>query len=491
MRKILVLTCGSVLTIGLASCADKQLDVTEPSAKGGPCDPLIDPETADGPHCAEGLACDPVAGVSDTWVCGEPLWIHGMVIDLQTEEPLEGALVNGLDRTGAPLGEIAVTDAMGHYELQVSAPREPDGELASDINYTLQAFARDYLPFPSGIRVALPIHAAEAVYDEELKLSVIEGPLTTVGLVMLPEELRGGVTVTGTVGGIEPGGTLVVAEGVSGERVAQYGVSDRAGAYTIFNVQAGEAAIVGYRRGLELAATTTAVATADLAEIDLAAVAEGEENLAAVSGSVQIVNAPGGSVTSVVLVPVSVFNTTLERGPVPFGLRSPDPGLDPDVTGTFRIPGVPAGTYKVLAAFENDELVRDPDTSIGGTELQEVTVVAGEAVTVDASFKITEALAVVAPGAEEPTRTSATPTFEFDDDSSEKSYIVRVFDVFGDLVWENTMVPEVSGSETVQVPYEGEALTSGLYYQFRAISLDGKGVPLSATEDLRGVFVVE
>src|SRR5690606_15763490 len=108
-----------------------------------------------------GLACDPVAGETDVWVCGEPLQIHGLVIDLQTEAPIEGALVNGQDRTGAPLGEVAVTDASGHYELHVSAPRTPDGELATDINYTLQAFARDYLPFPSGIRVALPIHASE------------------------------------------------------------------------------------------------------------------------------------------------------------------------------------------------------------------------------------------------------------------------------------------------------------------------------------------
>jgi hypothetical protein len=176
---------------------------------------------------------------------------------------------------------------------------------------------------------------------------------------------------------------------------------------------------------------------------------------------------------------------------VPFGLRVPDPGRQPDVEGTFRFAGVPAGTYKVLAAFENDRLVRDPDLSIGGTALQEVTVAAGEAVTVDAGFKITEALAVVSPGAEEPTATSAKPTFEFADDSSEKGYIVRVFDVFGELVWEDAEVPSVSGSKTVQVPYEGPPLTRGLYYQFRALSVDGKGVPLSATEDLRGVFRVE
>jgi hypothetical protein len=36
-----------------------------------------------------------------------------------------------------------------------------------------------------------------------------------------------------------------------------------------------------------------------------------------------------------------------------------------------------------------------------------------------------------------------------------------VFDVFGALVWENAMVPGVSGSKTVEVPYQGPALTPG------------------------------
>jgi hypothetical protein len=183
-----------------------------------------------------------------------------------------------------------------------------------------------------------------------------------------------------------------------------------------------------------------------------------------------------------------VFNTNLLRGPIPFGLRAPDPGQSPDISNSFTIPGVPAGTYKVLAAFENDLLVRDPDLSIGGTSLQEITVAAGKPTTLAESFKVTEALAVVSPGKDEPERVSGTPTFIFADDSSEDSYIVRVFDGFGALIWENAMVPGVSGSDTVEVPYQGPALVPGAYYQFRAISVKKK-VALSATEDLRGVFI--
>lgn len=493
MRNPHLLALGICLSIGLHACADKNVEVTEPSEKGGPCDLTPTPEGMPTQPCAPGLACDPVAGMTDVQVCGEPVQIHGMVIDLQTQAPIAGALVNGLDRTGAPLGNVAVTDAMGMYQLQVSAPRKEDGTLSEDVSYTMQAFARDYAPFPSGIRVALPINASIAVYDDALKASVIESPLTTIGLVQLPADQRGGVTITGTVGGVTPGGTLVVAEGTSGDNVAPYGVADLAGSYTLFNVQPGAATVVGYRRGLELTPASVDVGDVDLEKVDLAAVAEGEDMLGKVDGTVQIVNAPGGSVTSVVLVPVSVFNGALQRGPVPFGLRSPDPGIAPDVSGTFAIPGVPAGTYKVLAAFENDILVRDPDTSIGGTNLQEVTVAPAQAVTVPEGFKITESLAVVAPGAEEPTEVGPMPTFEFADDSSEDYYIVRVFDVFGELLWENPMVPGVSGDPTVLVPYEGPALTPGLFYQFRAISMRDKGgaTAISQTEDLRGVFLVQ
>lgn len=458
----------------------------EAAQKGGACAPV----GVEGARCADGLACDPVDGQDGVYVCGEPVEIHGSVIDLQSGAAIEGALVNALDRTGAPLGTVAVTDAAGLYELVVSAPRDENGELSATAKFTLQAFARDYLPFPSGIRIALPVDGSQATYDAELKVHVIENPLTTVGLIMLPEDRRGGVTVTGKVGGVRPGGTLVVAEGVGIEGAAQYGVADLEGEYTIFNVQAGDATVVGYHRGLELTPATVTIGTADATGVDLAVVAEGEDALAQVSGSVNIVNAPGGSVTSVVLVPVSVFNEALERGPVPFGLRSPNPGVEPNVEGTFTIPGVPAGTYKALAAFENEFLVRDPDTSIGGTMLQEVTVAADQDVTLDASFKITEALAVVSPGRDAPEPTSATPTFVFADDSSEDRYIVRVFDVFGAMIWEDTMIPAVKGSKTVEVTYAGPALVSGLYYQFRALSVKGD-VPISATEDLRGVFVVE
>jgi len=469
----------------LFACQPRDVDVSEAADKGGECNPdFADQEDPEGSPCLEGLRCEQVVD-SEVFVCGAPVRIHGQVVDIATSAPIAGALVNGLDRTGAPLGEIAVTDAAGHYELEVSAPRDMAGEIAADAQYTLQGFAVDYAPFPSGIRIALPISAADGVYDDELAATVIDNPSTIVGLIQLPADQRGGVTISGHVLGVDPGGTFVVAEGPAN---APYGVADATGAYTLFNVKAGSVSLHGYRRGLEVTPREVAVAGEPLIDVDLEVSAEGNDALAAVSGSVNIVNAPGGSLTSVVLVPVSVFNTNLERGPIPFGLRAPDPGRSPDIDNTFTIPGVPAGKYKVLAAFENDLLVRDPDISIGGTALQEITVAAGQDTTLDASFKITEALAVVSPGKDVPEKVSGKPTFVFADDSSEDRYIVRVFDVYGTMIWEDTMVPAVKGGKTVDVPYMGPALSPGGYYQFRALSVKDD-VAISATEDLRGVFI--
>jgi hypothetical protein len=148
----------------------------------------------------------------------------------------------------------------------------------------------------------------------------------------------------------------------------------------------------------------------------------------------------------------------------------------------------------VLAAFENDDLVRDPDEAIGGTAIMSVSV-AGAPVDV-AGFKITGALAVVAPGAEAPELLSGAPRFEWVDDSSEDGYEVTVLDTFGTEVWKDTEVPRVTGSTNVTLEYGGPELSSG-YYQFRAVSwrdATGKGAGtrtyISATEDLKGVFIV-
>lgn len=496
-----------VLGLALGSCADEQMDVgDDPPAKGEGCEPADKGADADEDAeqvCAEGLVCESVAGGGDH-VCAVPFEIHGVVFDALTGDPIEGALVAAMDETSAPVTDVAVTDADGRYVLEVAASRDENGEL-TDAKWRLMVSADGYQQFPAGVRPAIPVDATDAAQeggaedgtgdgtggDGETETPwVVDNATTDVGLIPLPSDQAGGVSISGTVAGEDPAGTLVVAEGA--DTPAPRAVADLSGHYTIFNVPAGAATVAGYRGGLELEPATVTVADADLVDVDLGLVAEGLEGLGTVDGSVNIVNAPGGSVTSIVLIPVSVYNEVLERGPVPFGLRAPDPGVPFNVSSAFAIEGVPAGTYKVLAAFENDDLVRDPDESIAGTQIQEITVGEGQAVTIDASFKITEALEVVSPGADTPELVTSAPTFVWVDDSSENFYELEVFDALGEKVWEDLMVPRVTGSGNVEVPYGGDALTPGMYYQFRATSKkdtnDGP-VSISRTEDLRGVFV--
>lgn len=455
---------------GLLACEVRVLDVSGQASEGAACG--LDEDCRDGAVCA---------GLDDARVCAAPVEILGRVIDVATQAGIPGARVHGQDSGGALPGRVAISDEDGRYVLSLGVPRDAAGAPLPG-TVTLAAFAAGHRPFPEGLRVALPIAVGEAAFDEKRGAYVVgESANTTIGLIAAA---GGGVTISGTVGGDAPGGTLVVAEAA----MSVYGLADSDGTYALFDVPPGKAKVRGYRRGVSLVARDVMVDREDLAGVDLAV---DERAPGSVTGSVMLVDPGAGDATSVVLVPAALFDEALARGPVPFGLRAPEPGRAPDVTGAFEIAGVPAGKYRVLAGFENDLLVRDPDGQIGGTMVPEVDVKAGAAAKAG-SFKVTAALAVVGPGADGPEVVGGAPTFTFAQDPGAESYLVRVYDELGTMVWETT-APKAAGNDPIAVAYAGPALTSGAYYQFRAVSLkDADGMQaLSTTEDLRGVFVVE
>ena len=459
------------------------------------------------PICAPGLACESLAD-ADGYVCGAALELHGRVTDALSGAAIEGALVTALNEVGEPVTDVVTTDACGEYVLPVHVRRLPDGTFAEALQWNLTVSARDHQPFPAGLRPALPIDMADAIPDpdgpptdatggsetggETGEMSyvgdIIDNAATSVALIPLGADAQG-VAISGTVAGEGTAGTLVVAEG--GPVPAPYAITDASGVYTIFNVPAGMVTLRGYRGGLEVEPGSVMVGDADVTAVDLAVVSNDPAAFGQVGGSLNIVNAPGGTATSVVLTPASVFNAMLERGPVPLGLRTPRAPMAPNVSSDFEIPAVPSGTYKVLVAFENDFLVRDPDAGIAGTAIQEVTLAFGESATAPDGFKVTEALAVVGPGVDGPEVVDATPTLSWADDSSEDGYDLVVFDALGDIAW-MTEVPGASGGGNVEAMYAGDPLTSGMYYQFRVTSWreqpSGR-LYISRTEDLRGVFV--
>jgi hypothetical protein len=428
------------------------------------------PETDAGCESLPGTVCEEVEGGYPA--CFAPVTLGGQVFDLATDGAIEGAHVVARDANFAAVSGVAITDAAGHYEIAVPVRRTPDGALL-ETDVFLRADASGYQTFPNAPRVALPIDVSMASGEP----AHLESSATDIGMIELADT-DGLGTITGTVVADFPGGTLVVAGGASGTGGAATGIADIDGSYSVFNAPVGDVGVKGYKIGLQLDATTAAVVADGLVEhVDLHQTGDA---IAVVDGKVEIVNPGMGEDTSVILVVDETFVENSARGEAPPGLRAFP------VSGDFRIEGVPAGNYVVLAAFENDHLVRDPDTCIGGTEIVRITV-GDDDFNVSESFKVTGSLDVISPDNEEPV--SGTPVFTWGDDSSEKAYQLRVYDAFGLQVWEKLDVPNVTGSGSVEVTYEGPALDAGQLYQFRATSINNNDCEIAITEDLRGVFL--
>ncbi len=446
---------------------------------GKSCDPVA--QTG----CDEGQSCE--ATTSGIPACFSPFFVQGSVFDLQSTEAIENARVVARDANGSVASTVAITDEMGNYEIQVAVTRDANGNPADD-GITLRADAAGYQTFPGGIRQALPISTANPTEADD-KL-IVESSLTDIGLIEL-ELGAGTATISGQVE-IPDGsrGALVVAE--SSPEIGFTALADRNGDYKIFNLPANAYTVTAYAQDASHESKATTLDAGEDQEINLSL---NETDIGTVNGTVQIVNAPGNSQTSIILVVESTFSEALIRGENPPGLRAPDPSMAPSVTGAYTIDGVPPGNYVVLAAFENDDLVRDPDLSISGTDILHISVSSGATTEVE-GFKVTEALEIFSPGATTPETTSSAPVFSWADDSSEDQYKVEVLDSFGNLVWETT-IDGVSGSDP-EVTYDVDGtgaglatpLESGMYYQFRATSFKD-GSPLASTEDLRGVFIVE
>lgn len=455
------------------------------SCSGGnnECDPFAQE------GCEEGEVCEFLTN-GDT-ACVMPLKVRGLVFDISDDAAIEDARVVARDANGSVASTVAVTDNLGEYELNVAATRDEDGQPTGSI--TLRADAAAYQTFPGGVRPALPVDVSSPV--EMDGMLIVDTVLTDIGLIPL-EPGAGTATIHGSVEiPDESRGALVVAE--SDPDTGFTALADRNGDYRIFNLPAGTYDVQAYNQGVNYDAENVSLAGGEDKEVNIAL---NNDDPGDVSGTVQIVNAPGGSLTSIILAVESTFNPDLERGEVPPGLRAPPPPDGPSISGDYTFEGVPAGNYVVLAAFENDELVRDPDLSIGGTSLLRISVNSGQTTDVD-GFKVTEALDVISPGASGPEAVTDPPTFVWEDDSSEKSYILEVFDSFGNKVWE-TVVDSVSGSMTVSATYDVDGSGAGTadpleldnFYQFRVTSksaVDGGGSSLSKTEDLRGVFFLQ
>jgi hypothetical protein len=460
---------STALAFALTACGSS-------SNNNASCDPVANT------GCQASQVCEQKQGGGS--VCAEPLVIRGTISDLASGAAVPNARAVALDPNLAPASSVATSAGDGTYELAIPSVRTADGKPVGT-NVTLRVDASGYQSFPSGLRQALPISTASAV-ESSGKL-VISSSVTNVGLLAVPAAGNGIIAGKAQVPASRTG-VLVVAETGAGTG-GLTAIADTAGDFKIFNVPAGAGSftVKAYAKGVNydpLSANVTAGQTTTVNPVINTA-----KPASNVSGSVNIVNPGTGTATSVVLVVESTFNDALARGETPPGLRAPSPGTAPNVTGAFAIAGVPEGRYVVLAAFENDNLVRDPDTSIAGTQIVHIGVTSGSDTAVPTSFKVTGALDVIGPGKDAPEAVTSKPVLTWVDDASENGYTVVVFDAFGNVVWGPTDLPSSQGTNPT-VQYAGP-LDKGMLYQFKATSwrdTNSGRVNISNTEDLRGVF---
>ena len=435
-----------------------------------PCDPVQ--QTG----CGDDQVCETV--VSEEPKCFDPIAIHGRVFDLSNNEGITGARVVAVDVNGAAVSNVVESGANGEYSLPIPTERNPDGTPAKlEGNVTLRSDATAYESFPGTIRQPLPIDIASAMtVDDKL---VIKNALTDIAMSKLADG--------GAIGRIE--GKIALPENISGAVVVAEAngigfptIAARNGDYAILNLPNGDYTVRAYLADHNYSVGTATV-NSNTVELNLE---RSSEAASPINGQISIVNGNGNSMTSIVLFVESTYDQVTGRGVTVPGLRAPRTGV-PNISGAFTMEGVPAGNYVIVAAFENDGLVRDPDPCIAGTDDVHITVAPGTPLAVPDAFKITGALDVIDPGAAGAQSISGNPTFSWVDDSGEDGYLVELFDAYGQIVWMKSMAG-VSGSVPTMA-YDGPALTQGMFYQFRTTSTRSGGTcKISRTEDLKGVF---
>jgi hypothetical protein len=443
----------------------------------GPECKLDDPKS-----CPSEQICERVEGREQA-MCFAPVQLEGRVFDLATSGGIEGAQVSALDINGSPVGTVAVSGADGKYALRVPSVRSDDKGAFTPRVVTLRAAAQDYEIFPSGLRVALPVDTAGATAAGDDKPYVLVGGLTDIGLIHLAEGDRGDPSISGKVQvAVGQKGVLVVAGGGAKARST---IAAENGDFTLFNVEPGGYKLSAYSAGQNYTPVELSVEGGR----NVTGVAINRSNVApaTLTGTAKVV--AGTGLTSVVLVVRDTFNQQIIRGEVPPGLRAPAPGTAPNINGDFSIEGVPDGEYVVLAAYENDDLVRDPNTGTAGTGLQFVTIANGQP-SGQPDFKITTAIAIVGPGATGIEPLSGTPTFRWTAYPQSKDYRIQLFDALGNEVWNaGGLAPGSSG--TLSQAYGGPALGAGGVYQWRITAYNQAGIPISTSEDLEGIFTVQ
>ncbi len=438
--------------------------------------PPIGCNPADQSGCASDMRCENVVGGSPA--CFEPFLVNGAITDIQSNTPIANARLVAVDASGNAFSAFDVSNVDGTYSLAVPVQRDSTGKPTAT-TFTLRVDAQGYDPFPKAPRSAPVLDVANAKAMPANGMSYALQTADTDMTLIAAQNAKGTGMIGGTVASSSPGGTMVLA----GERT---GVADANGAYVVFNVAPGDAKVQAFKKGFNFDIATTSVMS-DMQSKGIDFSANGSQ-ARTVTGSLAITNGGMTTSTSVMLVLEDTFDNVLDRGDSPAGLEITG------VNGAFTLEGVPNGSYAVLAAFENDGVVRSPDTSVMGSPVQHIVVADGD-VKLAQPINVVGALGVVGLGAvglgaDGLDMVTGAPMFGWNADQNADNYRLDVFDAYGTMVWSQLGVFSGGSGQPIAATYGGPTLTHGTVYQFRATSLKA-GTPLTATEDLAGAFLYQ
>jgi hypothetical protein len=154
----------------------------------------------DATTCGEDQVCEAVQGGTPAYQCFAPVLLEGRVYDLNTLQRHLRRDGHRHRRERRPGRRRGADGQRRQLELRVPSTRT-DSATGAFVprKVRLRSQARNYVPFPSGARISLPIDTSAATAGEDGGPYVLKTPQTEVGLSPVEAGLQNLPSVGGTV----------------------------------------------------------------------------------------------------------------------------------------------------------------------------------------------------------------------------------------------------------------------------------------------------
>jgi len=440
--------------LALAACSGENQQVCDVATNFG-CDPA--------------LQCETVEGRTEP-TCLSPVVVRGAIYDISSHLPVMNPRILVIGADGAPIGAAITGGSDGTYQVRISAPRDASFQPLSK-RLTLWVSAPGFGTFPDRWRAAPVLDLVNAKTNAAKDALVLASSDTDVPLLPFGGG-PGRDVLSGKLPPPTPNAPVLVVAVTDSSLSGPLGVStlaDGQGGYVLYGLPPAQYTIRAYTKGANYGEAPIALSAGEQTSLNLPS---NPTPTSKVSGRIQIAGA--GTPPTVALFIAGTYDVDSGRGDLPQGLTT-----TASSDGSFSLSGVPSGRYVVVPSPDNDgqALVGAPLVDAPPT----VDVTAGVDAIVTSAIRIAPAVKILGPGANGPEALVAPPTLSWQAVSGAESYRVTVISGVDVAAWE----PKTTTGTTI--PYGGQFAAGG-FYRFRVQALDGKGVLIASSEDLRGIF---